>query len=436
MSIVGFVIRLVRLLLVVVSSRRTAAISAFAGLMFLTQGQQIDIAGFHFTALRLILLAGIARAISRNELRSMPNNPIDKLVLAFAAAAAVLYTIRIGTAAALVYQLGRTYDILLSYFLFRALIRNPQEAKDCIDAIASLMIPFAALMAFEAFTGHNVFSAFGGIQEAPEIRDGHFRCQGSFRSPITAGTLGATFLPLFAGLNSRGKPKVRSIAGTAACCIVVIAARSSGPLLSVCAGIGGLCLWKWRRYTKWFRRGAYFGLIILHLIMKAPVWFLFARISDLVGGGGWHRSELIDQAVNHFGSWWLMGTSDTGDWMPTQLENSGTADLTNQFVSAGVGGGLLALLLFILLIVKSFSVLGAALKGIAGNDLKRERLLWALGAALFTTVINFLSVSYFDQIEAVFYFLLACIAAAVFGEFVVTATEMPSSAPLTSSSLS
>jgi hypothetical protein len=48
--------------------------------------------------------------------------------------------------------------------------------------------------------------------------------------------------------------------------------------------------------------------------MKAPVWFLIARI-DLAGGSsGYHRAMLIDTFLRHFGDWWLLGTKDAFSW--------------------------------------------------------------------------------------------------------------------------
>ena len=49
-------------------------------------------------------------------------------------------------------------------------------------------------------------------------------------------------------------------------------------------------------------------VVIGQLVMKAPVWaILIARVSDLVGGGGWHRAFIIDVCIKNFGTWWLIG---------------------------------------------------------------------------------------------------------------------------------
>ena len=56
------------------------------------------------------------------------------------------------------------------------------------------------------------------------------------------------------------------------------------------------------------------GILVLHIIMKAPVWFFaFAHIDVTGSSTGYFRATLIDQAVNHFSDWWLMGTKH--QWM-------------------------------------------------------------------------------------------------------------------------
>jgi hypothetical protein len=154
-------------------------------------------------------------------------------------------------------------------------------------------------------------------------------------------------------------------------------------------------------------------IVSLHLYMKAPVWFLMGHMSDIVGGGGWHRAEIVDSAVKNFNTWWFAGTNQTGSWVATELSFGG-ADLTNQFVVAGVHAGLLSLILFIWVIVRCYRYLGLALQRVRGVHPDAEMLLWSFGAALYATIVNFFSVSYFDQIYIIWYLLLAVIASASF----------------------
>ncbi len=394
--------------MVLVASRRWAVLAVIMGVCYITQGQELDI-GFHFTAIRLVLLAGLARVVVRGELRQIRFNAIDKALIAYAFCLAVIATLRVGTSDEFVYQVGSLYNISLSYFVFRALLQGEQDIHRTLALLAFAIIPLALLMVFEARTGRNLFAVFGGVFETSMIRDDHIRSQGAFRSPITGGAFGATFALLFAGLLFARINRLAATVGLVICTVIVICARSSGPLLGFMLGLLALACWRFRQHTRKIRWGIVFSLMGLHFVMKSPVWFLLGRISDVVGGGGYHRAYLIDNFVKNFGTWWLAGTSDTSSWMATELSFGG-ADLTNQFVSDGVNAGLLCLILSVTLLVRCFQGLGNGMAGDPTLGSASEKLLWGHGATLVGTIGILFSVTYFDQMHVIWYFLLACIA--------------------------
>jgi len=181
--------------------------------------------------------------------------------------------------------------------------------------------------------------------------------------------------------------------------------------------IGGLTAWAcWflrerMRMVRWAIVGFW---VSLAAVMKAPVWFIYARISDIIGGGGWYRANLIDKFVNSFHDWWLIGMSmeKTKNWAATVMP-WGTADITNKYVSVGINGGLISLILFIWLFKICYQSLGRAMKKIRGetqNNRQNEALIWGLGSALFAHMINLTSVTYFDQFWVMWYMLLAVIS--------------------------
>ena len=157
------------------------------------------------------------------------------------------------------------------------------------------------------------------------------------------------------------------------------------------------------------------GFLFLSLVMNAPIYFLFARVADFIGGHGWHRARLIEQFVNHFNDWWLAGTTETGDWMLTAVHfgDKLSADLTNKFVAVGVEGGLLPFVLFIGAFVTRFKVLGRALEVARESSREQEVILWCLGCTLFAHVMTLTSVQYWDQMEVAFYMLLPLIAGSI-----------------------
>jgi O-antigen ligase len=146
--------------------------------------------------------------------------------------------------------------------------------------------------------------------------------------------------------------------------------------------------------------------------MQAPVWYLIAKVSDLVGGTGWHRSYLIDQAVGHFNEWWLIGSSYTAHWAPAGevlTVDPNNMDITNQYIAQGLHGGVLGLGLFIALIVTCFKAIGRFVRSGEGT-LPRGKLAWALGVGLAAHCTAFISISYFDQSIMFLFWLWAAIA--------------------------
>jgi hypothetical protein len=145
------------------------------------------------------------------------------------------------------------------------------------------------------------------------------------------------------------------------------------------------------------------GVVGLHLGMKAPVWFVIARI-DLTGSSSsYHRAELIDQFVNHLSSWWLIGTKDAATWGWDMW------DAQNMYVSVGEEGGLAALICYVLVIWRVFVRIGQARK--RATDTNQEWFLWLLGAAMFANVVAFFGVNYFDQVRMAWFALIAMICA-------------------------
>ena len=156
-----------------------------------------------------------------------------------------------------------------------------------------------------------------------------------------------------------------------------------------------------RRTIFYLRWGVVAGILVLHLVMNNPVWHLLARI-DLAGGStGWYRYKLIDDFFTHFSEWWMLGTKSTAHWW-----DWGSNDVTNQYVLEGVTGGLLTLTLFIMIIILAFRGVKRFQCRI-GSHTARRVMAWAVGASLFVHCVIFIGVSYFGQIQLLWFLILA-----------------------------
>jgi len=97
---------------------------------------------------------------------------------------------------------------------------------------------------------------------------------------------------------------------------ITFLASSSEAAIALLGVVPGIAMWRFRekRQLAWW--AALLAIVMLHLIMKAPVW---GPDRPCIGPGWRHglaRSELITQAVSHIGEWWFWGTDYTAHRMP------------------------------------------------------------------------------------------------------------------------
>jgi hypothetical protein len=405
---VVLVAMLAAIVLIFVLPRRYAALP-FLGIAFLTPiGQQLYLVGVHWFVLRIVILAGLIRVFTRKEhnVRGPGSHlhSIERPIIIYILAQAICVVLLFRDSGALVNQIGFVWDMFGSYFLLHALIRDERDMYRTLKFLAVVTLPLAVGMVIEQEKLVNIFGQLGALPLVPEIREGKIRSQGMFTHSLMAGSFAAAQIPLFVLLWKNGKAQIFGALGIIGALVMTITSNSSTPLMALFAGFFGMFLWPLRKKMRAVRWGIVISLFVLNLAMKAPIWFLIARI-DLAGGSSsYHRAELINEFVNHFSSWWLIGTADNGSWGWDMF------DVQNQYVNIGETGGLLALVCFILVISRCFGRLGDYRKRFDGNR-RAERTCWFLGSALFANVVAFFGVNYFDQSREGWFLLLVFIDA-------------------------
>ena len=415
--------------LVLAVPRRFALAPLLVAATTLPMAQRVVIAGADFTMIRLLLLAYLLRFVFRGEWRAFTWNRLDTAVILWAMAGTVIMTLHYGTADVLVNRLGWSYDIILGYFAGRVLLRGWGDVLGIAKMVAIISIPVAAIFLYEWTTQYNLFHVFGGVPEFTGVRDGRVRCRGPFSHPIIAGTFWAAMLPLIWMLWS-GEQRSRNLAlvGTVSAFTIIAATASSTPLLSAMAAVGGAALFalRHRRTQMWV--GLIAVLFVLHFfVMQAPVWHLISRV-DLVGGStGWHRYVILDTFINRFSDWYLTGYATPTDWRWEMR------DITNEFILQGLGGGLLTLTIFVLVLVFAFGNVGRRLAQIdeqsSRGDAALEWKIWMVGVMMFVHVATFTGLSYFGQMNILWYLQLAMagsVGAGLVGAMAVVANPNPS----------
>ncbi len=375
----------------------------FVGACFVPADQRVIIAELDFPVLRILVVVGVLRLYLRGEVTKIRWNRFDLLLSLWVVAGAAVYVLQWLDMRALIYKCGILFDVLGFYWLFRQNVRSWSEIKIAVRLAALCALLLAPLVAVEWSTGNNPFVALGRVQTA--LREGSYRCQASFPHSIMLGLFWATLVPLFVGLAMTEKNRIFYIAAVAAAVFIVFSTASSTPLFSLGAIVLLLPLFAYRRYGRqlvWTLCGL---TILLHIVMNAPVWHLVSRVSIVEGSTGWHRYNLINQAVIHFREWAVLGTRSTAHW------GWALGDITNQYVAEAANGGVVTLCLFVYLLIVAVRVTGSySMRPLP----KHEQLLtWCVCVSVLGHCLSFLGVGYFGQIRMLLY-LIFSFAAAVY----------------------
>ncbi len=378
----------------------------------MTRGQILDLGLAHFTVIRILVAVGICRVLLKGEWIVNGMNNVDRMLILWALwliGSSVFHT-----SDAWVFRAGLVWSDLGCYFLFRIFLQNWEDVRRIFKVLCVVLVPIAMLMLLEKSTGNNPFGFLGGVNEISTVREGNIRASGPFTHPILAGTVGATCFPM--ALYLWKGHRNYALLGLFAAAGMVFASTSSGPIMMVLFIVFGLAFWKVRERLRAIRWLALMTVIALDAVMKDPVYFLMARIDISGGSTGYHRARLIQSSIEHLEEWWLAGTDYTRHWMATGIYgNDAHTDITNHLLAMGVMGGLPLMLLFVLILVAGFQAVGQALQKNKNASMEYRFLIWTLGAILFGHVMNFFSISLFDQSVVFFYLVLAAISAVQVG---------------------
>ncbi|MFZ2473205.1 MAG: hypothetical protein WAW52_14840 [Methanothrix sp.] len=407
MNNITITILLINVVLIFVLPRRYVLIPIIISGIILPMTERLYIADLDFTSIRLLLLCGWLRLIIKSEYRFIRKiNNIDKIMLLYVFWAIISYTVLWQTMDAFIYKLGSASYILGTYFLVRFYITDLDDIDQIIKYLLLLAIFIAFFVAIERITQQNYFSLFGGVSYTTMIREGKLRCFGPFSHPITLGSFGAFLFPLaFYMLWKEKGSKILGLINLISIVIIVLSSSSSGPIFSLVASVIGLLMWYFRKHMRLIVWGIFLFIIGLEIVMKAHVWALINRISFFSSSSHYHRFLIIDKLIENFNEWWLIGTQSTKHWS----EFIQLTDVSNNYARIAVDGGILALILFIMIITLCFRHIGKMI-AFANDSIEHQKLFWIWGVAMFSYVVSFIGVSLWDQTIVIYYFIIATIA--------------------------
>ena len=390
-------------LVLLFAPRRYALGALILVAVFVPMSNRVIVSSIDLMTHRLLVLVGLVRLCFRQEARGLSLHTIDKVLIALTLWSIFAYSTLWGTLSGFIYQVGRSFDMIGLYFLFRVFLRSPEDWVAAAKALGVGCVIFAGFMLVESATGKNLLAALGAMSEEVGGRRGRLRCQASFGHAISAGVFGASLVPLWLAAWNQEQLRKWAVLGLVTSTFMTVTSASSSSLLTYVAGLAAFFFWPARHHLRLIRWGVLFLLSGLHLVMQAPVWALLQRINVVGGSTGNYRYRLFDRFVHSFDQWWLLG-------LKSPEEAFGMWDLCNQFVLEGVRGGLLRLALFVALLALCFREVGRVMANL--EDRRQAIWIWALGAMLFAHTAAFWGYDYWDQIRVLLYLLFAVIASA------------------------
>jgi hypothetical protein len=401
---------LIAILLLLLRPREKAITPFLFAFFTIPIGEVVVLGGFHFTALRVLILAGLARRACFKKTPTLGKYPggfnrIDWVVVLWSVTAVIAMCLLFREKQAIINGLGVLLDTLGGYLVVRSLIIDGKAMQRTVITLAVICGILGIEMVSEQITHINAFLLLEGFREVT-IREGHVR-SGATLGCLYAGAFAGVLIPLFLWLWTEKISRVAAVVGLVGATTMVFTSYSSTSWLALMGSFVGLAFWPLRKKMRMIRFGLVATLTGLHLVMKAPVWALIGRI-DLTGSSSnFQRFFLVDMTIRHFTTWWLIGTQEYPNW------GWDAWDLCNQFVAVALTGGLFTLIFYIAIFSRSFGAIGDARKLVNG-DRKREWLLWCFGSTLFATVVAHFGINYMAQLIMGFFPLVACISVVTF----------------------
>jgi len=402
---------LIAIVTILAVPRKHALTTFLLAVLNIPADQVVVLGGLHFTVLRILIIAGLVRRLSFSGSASRGKFPggfngIDLVVVLWTLSALTISSLQWMRMDAFIHNLADFLDALGGYLVVRSLIPDGEAMKRAVKALAVACAIQGIVMVNEQVSHVNLFGYLGGTWTGVTIRDGHIRAQGVMGC-LYAGAFSGSVIPLFLWLWTDRKFRIAAYAGLAGALAMVAASYSSTSWLALSGSLVGLAFWPLRKQMRAIRWGLALTLIVLHLIMKAPVWALIARV-DLTGSSSsYQRYALVDATIRHFSDWWLLGCKNFGDWGWDMW------DTCNQFVDVALKEGLLTLVFYIMIFTRSFGMIGNARKAVTG-DRKKEWLFWCLGASLFANIVASFGINYPAPLMMTMFPLLACISVSTF----------------------
>ncbi|MBN2137849.1 MAG: O-antigen ligase family protein [Sedimentisphaerales bacterium] len=341
----------------------------------------------------------------------------DKLVTLSMAIYVVTYCAANPSSQAIENRGGFLIDTWFSYMAARMILKDKAALVSFVKGVSIVLVPLAILGVIEAVTSWQPFYQlirFRTWRQTSEVitrnRMGFTRAIGPFSHFIMFGGFFCMFLPLVWALRrQRGDWKKLAYICSVSAVLGALSSMSSvswGMLIVVV-----LCLYL-ERYKRWLKV-VLISLALLCLMAEIgsnrPLYHVVMEVINLAKGDWYQRARLIDVAIDHFDEWWLAGYGGNDPGWGQMYFYADFTDVNNEFILAGINHGIVGVIALFSVFVMAFRGLVRAFK--KTKDKQMQAFYWSLGSALVGMLALSQGVSFFGQMNALFYCLLAIVGA-------------------------
>jgi len=163
------------------------------------------------------------------------------------------------------------------------------------------------------------------------------------------------------------------------------------------------------KYKRWLKV-VFVSLVLLCVLAEIgsnrPLYHVLLSSINLGKGDWYQRAKLIDVAIERIDDWWLAGYGSRDPGWGVYF-GANITDINNEFILAGAEAGILGVVALCAMLVTVFRQLSHASR--RTEDVGLKSLYWSLGSALVGVIAAWQGVSFFGQMNALFYSILGII---------------------------
>ncbi len=407
--------------------RPAYALAVFvAALLWFPDYLRVSISTIDISVGRFIITFLLLRCLCNKQLRKKFEwSGLDTWVSLAIGAIVVVYCVMCGfSVEAVENRSGLITDTWFAYIVGRMIITDKNTVICFVKAVALVLAPLAIFGIVESVTGWQPFyqlvkyrfwRTVEGDMLSTQSRWGFTRAIGPFSHPILFGNCFVMFLPIVWALrNLRGSWGKLTYVISAIIILGAISSMSSGPWGALIVVIFCLIMEKYKRWVKHVIVVLILLCILAQIGSNRPLHHVILSYLNFGQGDWWQRARLIDAAIDTFGQWWLTGYGgkDPG-W--GSLEGGyfwgHFTDLNNEFILYGIDGGILGLIGLCGVFIVSLYGLSYASK--QTSDIVLKSMYWSMGCSLIGVMAAWQGVSFFGQMNALFYCILGIIGSSI-----------------------